>query len=81
MTIAGECSRIFWHIKWNVPGRNGSVLTAGIPDSKTCSCCGNIKEDLQLSDRIYECACGNRMDRDQKTQQSIYAGKVFEYLE
>ena len=30
MTIAGECSRIFWHIKWNVPGRNGSVLTAGI---------------------------------------------------
>ena len=34
------------------------------PSSKTCSCCGNIKEDLQLSDRIYECACGNRMDRD-----------------
>lgn len=24
----------FWHIKWNVPGRNGSVLTAGIPVPK-----------------------------------------------
>lgn len=34
------------------------------PSSKKCSCCGRIKEDLLLSDRIYECACGNRMDRD-----------------
>ena len=41
------------------------------PSSKTCSCCGNIKEDLQLSDRIYECACGNRMDRDQNAAINI----------
>ena len=34
-------------------------------------CCGNIKEDLQLSDRIYECACGNRMDRDQNAAINI----------
>ena len=32
--------------------------------SKMCSCCGNIKKDLKLSDRIYTCICGNVMDRD-----------------
>ena len=25
------------------------------PSSKTCSCCGNIKKDLKLSDRMYKC--------------------------
>ena len=33
--------------------------------SRECSRCGNIKEDLELSDRIYHCnACGLTMDRD-----------------
>ncbi|SDO17903.1 putative transposase [Paenibacillus sp. yr247] len=34
------------------------------PSSKLCSCCGKIKTDLKLSDRIYECDCGFRIDRD-----------------
>ncbi len=34
------------------------------PSSKTCSCCGNIKKDLKLSDRVYKCDCGNVIDRD-----------------
>ena len=34
------------------------------PSSKRCSCCGRIKEDLKLSDRIYYCPCGHVMDRD-----------------
>ena len=34
------------------------------PSSKLCSCCGNIKKDLKLSDRIYRCKCGNIIDRD-----------------
>lgn len=34
------------------------------PSSKLCSCCGNIKRDLRLSDRIYKCDCGNIIDRD-----------------
>ncbi len=34
------------------------------PSSKLCSCCGAIKKDLKLSDRIYRCECGNVMDRD-----------------
>ena len=35
------------------------------PSSKTCSCCGNIKKDLKLSDRTYICdKCGLIIDRD-----------------
>lgn len=34
------------------------------PSSKLCSCCGNVKKDLKLSDRIYRCECGNVIDRD-----------------
>lgn len=35
------------------------------PSSKTCSCCGNLKPDLKLSDRVYQCdACGLVIDRD-----------------
>ena len=35
------------------------------PSSKTCSGCGNIKKDLKLSDRTYNCdCCGKSIDRD-----------------
>ena len=35
------------------------------PSSKICSCCGYIKKDLKLSDRIYKCEkCGLEIDRD-----------------
>ncbi|MCQ6524790.1 transposase [Bacillus paranthracis] len=34
------------------------------PSSKMCSCCGSVKKDLKLSDRVYRCDCGLVMDRD-----------------
>lgn len=34
------------------------------PSSKRCHCCGRIRKDLKLSDRIYRCVCGYRADRD-----------------
>lgn len=35
------------------------------PSSKVCSCCGNIKHNLKLSDRVYKCEhCGTVIDRD-----------------
>lgn len=35
------------------------------PSSKTCSCCGQIKRNLKLSDRVYRCEkCGITIDRD-----------------
>ena len=34
------------------------------PSSRKCSCCGAIKKDLKLSDRVYKCDCGLEIDRD-----------------
>ena len=35
------------------------------PSSKKCSCCGNMKHNLNLSDRVYKCDnCGLVIDRD-----------------
>ena len=42
------------------------------PSSKTCSCCGYIKNDLKLSERIYECPqCGMILDRDYNASLNI----------
>ena len=42
------------------------------PSSKTCSCCGSIKSDLRLSDRIYHCDnCGLILDRDKNTSINL----------
>ena len=40
------------------------IIDRFFPSSKLCSCCGMIKKDLKLSDRIYRCECGNIIDRD-----------------
>jgi putative transposase len=34
------------------------------PSSKTCNVCGDIKDNLVLKDRIFECKCGYICDRD-----------------
>ena len=41
------------------------------PSSKLCSCCGTIKKDLKLSDRIYKCECGNMIDRDYQASLNL----------
>ena len=41
------------------------------PSSKMCSSCGQIKEDLKLSDRIYECECGLEINRDYNASLNI----------
>lgn len=43
------------------------------PSSKLCSCCGMIKKDLKLSDRIYKCKCGNVIDRDFQASLNLKA--------
>ena len=56
--------------KWN----NIPVIIADrwFPSSKLCSCCGYIKKDLKLSDRIYKCCeCGNVMDRDYQASLNL----------
>lgn len=40
--------------------------------SKTCSCCGKIKEGMTLADREYHCEhCGLHMDRDHNASLNI----------
>jgi putative transposase len=39
--------------------------------SRMCSCCGKIKKDLALEDRIYKCACGANLDRDINAAKNI----------
>ncbi len=55
---------------WN----NINFITADrfFPSSKLCSCCGNVKKDLKLSDRTYICSeCGNTIDRDYQASVNL----------
>ena len=40
------------------------VVDRWYPSSKTCHCCGAVRKDLKLSDRIFRCDCGYIEDRD-----------------
>ena len=53
-------------LAYKLEERGGELIRVGrnFPSSKRCSCCGRIKEDMTLADRIYVCDCGNVMDRD-----------------
>lgn len=41
------------------------------PSSKLCSCCGKVKKDLKLSDRVYKCDCGLVIDRDKNASINL----------
>ena len=42
------------------------------PSSKACSCCGFIKSDLKLNDRVYKCnSCGLEIDRDLNAAENL----------
>ena len=56
--------------KWH--NREIKVISRWFPSSKTCSCCGNVKKDLKLSDRTYICShCGLVIDRDYNASINI----------
>lgn len=47
------------------------------PSSKICSNCGNVKEKLSLSERVYVCEeCGFKMDRDKNASINLSKYKV-----
>ena len=60
-------------IEYKSEQNNIQVIMADrfFPSSKLCSCCGNIKKDLKLSDRIYKCECGNIIDRDYQASLNL----------
>ncbi|WP_429699042.1 RNA-guided endonuclease InsQ/TnpB family protein [Bacillus mycoides] len=50
------------------------------PSSKICSCCNQKKIDLKLSDRVYECDCGNVIDRDLNASINLLQAKEYAIL-
>jgi len=54
--------------KYNIPL---IVANRWYPSSKTCNCCGTIKKDLKLSDRIFRCDCGYSEDRDVNAAKNL----------
>ena len=54
------------------------VVDRWYPSSKICHCCGNIKKDLKLSDRIYRCECGYVEDRDFNASLNLRDAKTYE---
>ena len=51
------------------------------PSSKTCSCCGSIKKDLKLNDRIYKCGnCGLEIDRDYNASINLEKAQVYKVI-
>jgi len=54
------------------------IVDRWYPSSKTCSCCGNIKGDLKLSDRVYKCDnCNISMDRDLNASINLANAKKY----
>ena len=54
----------FLDYKLREQGKQLIKIGKWFPSSKTCSACGNIKEELALSERIYICDCGSILNRD-----------------
>ena len=64
--------RIKLQAKCNENGIELRVVDRWYPSSKTCHCCGAIKKDLKLSDRIFRCDCGYIEDRDNVSSHEHY---------
>lgn len=47
------------------------------PSSKRCHCCGKIKHDLKLSDRIFRCECGYIRDRDFNASLNLRDARIY----
>ena len=60
----------FLQYKTKDEGKTFIKINKYYPSTKTCSICGNI-QDIPLSQRIYTCVCGNKMDRDHNAAINI----------
>lgn len=66
--VLNECKfyeiRRQFEYKGRFHGVDITIVNRWFPSSKMCSDCGQIKSDLKLSDRTYNCDCGLSIDRD-----------------
>ena len=57
------------------------IVDTFYPSSKTCSCCGSIRKDLKLNDRIYKCFnCGIEIDRDYNASINLEKAQVYKVI-
>ena len=57
------------------------IVDTFYPSSKTCSCCGSIKKDLKLNDRLYKCSnCGLEIDRDYNASINLEKTQVYKVI-
>ena len=54
------------------------VVDRWYPSSKTCYCCGSVKKDLKISDRIFKCSCGYVENRDYNASLNLRDAKTYE---
>ncbi len=63
-------------LEYKAPFAGSEVLLASRwePSSKTCSCCGWVKDDLTLADRVFVFLdCGSVQDRDYNAAKNLAA--------
>jgi putative transposase len=73
--LAPSIQKLSWHSFVCALERKVPVVhrvSLWYPSSKTCSCCGWIKKDLTLADRIFHCDnCGFELDRDANAAMNL----------
>ncbi len=66
-----ECQILY---KAACAGVEVKLASRWFPSSKTCHCCGWVKEDLTLAERVFACEdCGNVTDRDYNAARNLAA--------
>ena len=63
--------RIKLKAKCDAYGIELRVVDRFYPSSKLCHCCGHLKKELKLSDRVYRCECGYVEDRDRNASLNL----------
>ena len=75
-SVAEQCFYEFYRqIEYKSTWNNIKFIIANrfYASSKICSCCGHIKKELKLSDRIYKCDnCNNVIDRDKNASINLF---------
>lgn len=64
-------------VKCDENGTELRIVDRFYPSSKQCHCCGSVRKDLKLSDRIYRCECGYVEDRDYNASLNLRDAKIY----
>ena len=66
--------------KLKLRGKHLEIIPKYYPSSKTCCHCGQIQQELRLSDRVFKCpSCSNVLDRDINASINISIQGMIQY--